>query len=350
MSRSNPIPRTALYKAPIPNISILDIPHFDEQRENELGVYIASRLHIDELAPVAIYISRDGGVTYTEQMELFHSAKVGNLLLANNDGGLTAIDGADVVNAPDERSKLIVQWESRYDLQGVSNNNLLNGENMLLVQGEVAQFRDTAFTDFNTTTASYLLRGRRGTEGATYSAVGQSRVVLLERKLPFLKLRHSDVGKTLYFKAVTNAMSLDNSKIVSMTFEGNGLKPFAPSNISAIRNGSNDVAISWNRRTRSIARLMGVKRLPYGEDTDDYEIDVLSPTVPRTVLRTIKVTAETVTYTASQQTADGLTLGNALFMRIYQMSNAVGRGQTNTVTLLATTTPNNKQYANHITV
>ena len=93
---------------------------------------------------------------------------------------------------------------------------------------------------------------------------------------------------------------------------------------------------------------MGVKYLPYGEDTDNYIVEVLSTTAPRSVLRTISVTgATTTTYTASQQTSDGLTLGNAVYVKIYQISNAVGRGRAHIVKLDASSTPN-YQYAGKI--
>lgn len=51
------------------------------------------------------------------------------------------------------------------------------------------------------------------------------------------------------------------------------------------------------------------------------------------VVRTKTVTTETVSYTAAEQTTDGLTPGNLVRMKIYQISATVGRGYVRDVTL-----------------
>jgi hypothetical protein len=45
------------------------------------------------------------------------------------------------------------------------------------------------------------------------------------------------------------------------------------------------------------------------------------------LLRTISgITAQNTTYTAAQQTADGLTPGNTVYFIVYQVSATVGNG------------------------
>lgn len=342
-------PRSSVYKAIKPEFAILDIPHTSAGVEEALGVYVITRVAGHTPTPSALlYISRDGGTTYHEAMVIDKHAttgvlnKAGALGLNNADGASLAV-GRDTVSTPS------IFWDDSYAPQSVSENELLNGENTIMVGDEILQFKTAVAMGNGVYAHSELLRGRRGTEPNILGLQDKNMAVVLNG-LPFLPLRHSDVGKQLYFKCVTSGMSLDDSNVFSLQFQGNSLKPFAPSNITGTRNASQDVTISWNRRSRSIVRLMGVKRLPYGEDSGDYEIDILTPTIPHTVLRTIKADGATsATYTASQQTADGLTLGDALFFRVYQMSDAVGRGQTNTVKLLAGSTPNFKQKSVHVT-
>tara|TARA_R110002020_G_scaffold41325_3_gene121958 strand:+ start:4172 stop:5167 length:996 start_codon:yes stop_codon:yes gene_type:complete len=319
--------------------------------------------------PAEIHLSKDGGNTY-EAVALSRShgntgymyatdvdvEGVASTRLAHHGTGqifhksLKVADGAILAEGEDNCSVMRVKWHKEYAPQSTTESGLHNGANLLFVDGEIMQFRTTAkvapFGE-NASINGYkhynLLRGRRGTENKIIDVRGGTITVELnERRSVFVPLNYSDIGRTIYFKCITKGMTLAESTIVSFVFNGESLMPFAPSNVTVMRNASEDCVISWNRRSRSIVRLMGVKHLPYGEDTDNYEIDIMSPTgSPRTVLRTIKVSgATTATYTASQQTADGLTLGNAVFLRVYQMSNAVGRGQTNTVTAQASSTPN----------
>lgn len=56
------------------------------------------------------------------------------------------------------------------------------------------------------------------------------------------------------------------------------------------------------------------------------EIDVCDNDTFATVLRTIIGTSEGIEYTAAQQVADGLTPGDPVFVKAYQISAIVGRG------------------------
>jgi hypothetical protein len=107
-----------------------------------------------------------------------------------------------------------------------------------------------------------------------------------------------------------------------------GLKPVSPNNLRATRDGSNNVTLTWDRRTRYLPRYGGAggSYTPLGEDSERYEVDVYASGAYAAVLRTISSTSETASYTAAQQTADGLTPGNPVFVRVYQLGAAIGRG------------------------
>ena len=73
--------------------------------------------------------------------------------------------------------------------------------------------------------------------------------------------------------------------------------------------------------------------MPLAEDLESYDVQILDGT---TVRRTLTSSTTSVLYTAAQQTADWGALlgpGQTLAIRIYQLSNRLGRGTPSTVTL-----------------
>jgi len=60
-----------------------------------------------------------------------------------------------------------------------------------------------------------------------------------------------------------------------------------------------------------------------GEETEAYEVDIYSGAA---VVRTITATTPTISYSAAEQSADGLVPGNPVSLRVYQMSAVRGRG------------------------
>lgn len=73
--------------------------------------------------------------------------------------------------------------------------------------------------------------------------------------------------------------------------------------------------------------------MPLAEDLESYDVQILDAA---TVKRTLSSGATSVVYTAAQQTTDwGAPLGpgQTLAIRIYQLSNRLGRGTPATLTL-----------------
>ena len=100
------------------------------------------------------------------------------------------------------------------------------------------------------------------------------------------------------------------------------MKPYSPVYITGSRDGSNNLTIDWNRRSRYTSQAFWTPQL--GEDTEEYEIDILDGV---TVVRTISsITSETSPYSAADQTNDGLTPGDPVDVQIFQISATVGRG------------------------
>ena len=137
----------------------------------------------------------------------------------------------------------------------------------------------------------------------------------------------ADLGVTLFYRAVTNGQLFESAATKTHAASGRDLKPYAPVRVRAAWDGG-DIDIEWNRRTRIGGQLAdGPESVPLNEATESYEVDILDGP-GGAVLRTLTSSTQAVTYTAAQIAAD---LGSSpppdsLTARVYQMSEAVGRG------------------------
>jgi hypothetical protein len=99
--------------------------------------------------------------------------------------------------------------------------------------------------------------------------------------------------------------------------------------VTGTRNASNDLTVTWVRRTRLGGLWVDGRDVPLSETTEAYEVDILDGD---TVVRTLTTTTPSVTYPASQQTTDGLTPGDPVTVTIYQLGQ-LGRGWPTTATV-----------------
>ena len=109
-----------------------------------------------------------------------------------------------------------------------------------------------------------------------------------------------------------------------------GLRPFSVSHVAQpwrTAREPGDLVIRWVRRSRALAaESWTAPEVPLAEESEAYEVEVLDGS---TVKRTIATNTTSVTYTAAQQIADRGALlgpGDTLDIRIFQLSELVGRG------------------------
>jgi protein involved in polysaccharide export with SLBB domain len=92
--------------------------------------------------------------------------------------------------------------------------------------------------------------------------------------------------------------------------------------------------IRWTRRSRALAAdSWTAPEVPLAEETEAYEVEILDGAP---VKRTRSTATTSGTYAAAQQTPDSgarLGTGDALDVRIFQLSALVGRGTPKSVTL-----------------
>lgn len=212
--------------------------------------------------------------------------------------------------------------------------NVLNGANTAILfndtQVEVIQFQTVTVIDANTVQLSNLLRGRFGTEdGPPFP--GGARIVLFDQGfVPFVaQVSNLNTQRRLRFPRAGEDVSF--AKEISYVVDGRAEQPWAPCHIVGTRNTANDLTITWVRRTRFNGELVDFTgTVPLNEQSEAYDVEIRD-IADTTTLRTFSnLSSPTVTYTASQQTADGITPGDPVRVRVYQLSALVGRGRMGT--------------------
>lgn len=132
-----------------------------------------------------------------------------------------------------------------------------------------------------------------------------------------------NIGAALNYRAVTKGKPFDSIASESHVNTGEGLKPLSPVNARRISSGT-DITLTWNRRSRlSMNVLSGM--VPLGEASESYTVRFYTPGFAA-LAGTITTIAPTLTITAAQQTAFGLTPGATVYVRIYQNSDSIGLG------------------------
>ncbi|RMH22088.1 MAG: hypothetical protein D6698_01865, partial [Gammaproteobacteria bacterium] len=237
-----------------------------------------------------------------------------------------------VTDVWDNANELKVQIYSG-SLSTLTEESVLNNGNALAIENssggwEILQFVNATATGTDTYTLTKLLRGQLGTEDNMEDALpAGARVVLIDTTLQQVQLGLNDVGREYYYKYGPADKDIGDSTYITIqkTMNGRGLRPFSPVHIRAVDNGG-DWDITWIRRDRLGADGWDyVTDIPMSEATESYEVDIMAGVGSSTVVRTLSVTGSTtVTYTAAQQSADGVTGPTDVI--VYQMSDQVGRG------------------------
>jgi hypothetical protein len=266
-----------------------------------------------------LYASSDGGANYSSLATISRESTMGTTTNALGD--------FHSGNIPDELNSVNVVL-SNGSLSSTDTNGLLSGSFAFVIGEEIIFGRDATLQANGSWTLRGFLRGRRGTEYAMGSHAAGERFVLLDvNTLVRVPQETADIGIEKLYKGVSAGRSLATTTAQSFTNEGTGLKPYAPVHLGGGRNSSGDVILTWVRRNRIDGSWRNNVDVPMSEASEAYVVEICSDDTYATVLRTIEgITSQTTTYLASQQTADGLTLGDPVFFKVYQLSGTVGRG------------------------
>lgn len=215
-------------------------------------------------------------------------------------------------------------------LSSVNEIDLLNGANqIMLANGEIIGFQNATSIGTNLYRLSKLLRGRRGTERfiGTHPAEGEIGVVLNESGVNFESHNLASVDLTRYFKAVTTGQTVEDIDGEAFTYGACTIKPFSVVNIEATRDGSNNVTLSWDRRTRSVYPVITATiPLPLVDGVEEYEVDLYDPTGTTVEQTFTGLSTPGATITDAEVLAAGYSSGDPIIVKVYQISPSIGRG------------------------
>ncbi|MHB0992629.1 MAG: phage tail protein, partial [Burkholderiales bacterium] len=275
-----------------------------------------------------VWESTDGGVTFNELAEQSNAGIVGFVQQALPNTQWATWDMQTVVNVYLNASYM--QLSSATDIQ------VIQGANLALVGNELIQFANAnLMVDANGVSyyqISRLLRGRRGTEWAMGTQVGQDAFTMISQiddtAVPYAL---TNLNNNAEFKIVTVGQDISTVNATNFAPTGVWYKPFSPVNLKATMDTGNNWNVSFTPRARLNGWWMSGVAPTLDPDTQSWSIDILSGT---TVKRTVSGSLSTPSfqYTAAMQTADGFADGqHGIIFHIFEVGQ-LGRGTVGSIT------------------
>lgn len=305
---------------PVESIALLVDSVMLRDTDDRAGYYAAIAPKSSSANWGGAVLYRDRGAGY-EVVERFPAQAIAGV----TNGSVTSQDEA----VWDETTTITVDlYGTDATLESVTESEVLNGANAAIIgDNQVIQFQNAVQVGGydNRWTLSRILWGRRGSDHSAGTYASGSRFLLLDGAVLFVENSLTELAIARDFKAVTAGFSISDTANTSFTWNANGLKPLSVVDVQSSRDGSNNLTVTWVRRSRlGHETPYAGADLPLGEQYERYELDVMNGS---TVVRTITVNdATTASYTAADQTTDFGSPQASLTIKIYQISATVGRG------------------------
>lgn len=321
VEQANVFTGQALKYRPAVRLLLLDIPLLRPQDDGQIGPYAAvwRRSSAGSFGGAAIQKSPDGGGDTWIEVGTIAGEAAGGF-------ASTALGDTDRPYVFDDDNTLDVTVENGLALENKSDSELLGQWANLIAlvpkansdRAELVQFGTaTQLADY-TWRLSHLLRGRLGTEQNTgLHAAGDLWVMLTDRNVAPLSQPLAEAGAATLWRAVALGQSVPEFEEIAFTNTGKRLWPYAPYDLAGVRDGSNNLTVSFETRSRTTPAPF--LNHPVGEDSESYVMEILGGS-PETVLRTVTGSSTSLGYTAAQQTADGLTPGDPVKVRVSQVN------------------------------
>lgn len=229
-------------------LEILNIPTLRDQ-DDELGVYIAVAGASSAWYGSQILISTDGGVNFYEAMQIETPATLGE----------TLTDIKDEISAeyPANQSFEVLV---NFALESVTYENLLNNVNRCVVGDELMQFQFAVLLGMVDGHYRYrlsgLVRGRYATSVEDWPT--GTRFVLLDSSIAFLQAQQWMLGQEIQIKPVSLGLTEDETVATGYDYlEGVSQREFPVHSVTAVRDGSNNVTVTFVGRGR-----LGIETAP----------------------------------------------------------------------------------------
>lgn len=290
----------------------------------------------DAHAQMSTYFTFTGDGAVRGQLFLSNDASnyiaAGDILTNSVVGTINGQLGAASPELTDYKNILTVVLESG-TLSSVPESAFMIGKNAALVGSEIIFFRDAVLTAVDTYQISVLARGRRGTEGAIGAHQPNETFVLLRGDVAYWlrpPIPQSEIGRTIYFKAVAEGDTVEETAAHTFQFAANDQKPYAVASITWQEQSGGDRLISWIRRARINGEWVDNVDVPLAEASEAYSIELSSN---GTIYRTVTTTSPEYLYSAANQIADTSAVVASVTATVHQISSVVGKGYPKSVTL-----------------
>jgi hypothetical protein len=300
---------------PLTRIEMFELPTLPGETGDASYLRIACAGTAEGWKGSVIYRSDDGGADYGRFATSMGAAAMGTTATMLASGSTTVID---------QKNTLDVLLLGDAELHSTSELAMLNGRNAALVGQEIIQFQYAELISAGKYRLSGLLRGRLGTDWAVSGHTAGERFILLNQAVEKQVVASQLIGLSRLYKAVTLGQSVAAVEPVSYTHQGIGFKPLSPVQVRAVRNVGGDVNLSWVRRSRIDADWRDHVDVPLAEATELYDVEILDGAAVKRSF--FALSSPVVTYSAAQQIADFGAPQSSISVRVYQLSNRVGRG------------------------
>jgi hypothetical protein len=296
------------------HMEIVDLPAMPYDNPTQAVARLALAGLGENWRGAVVYRSDDGGGTYAQVVTADAPAVMGAALSVLETGKCAVVDEAHSVD---------VLLQGNEGLENVTQLSMLNGANLALLGQEVLQFSRAEFLGEGKYRLSGMLRGRLGTEWAVDSHMAGERFILLNSRIRIMPVSSYGIGLERLYKPVTVGMTLGSTEAQGYAYGSKFWMPYSPVHVSGERDTDGNVTLRWKRRTRMDGSWRNGVDVPLNEAAERYEVDILNG---ETVMRTLTTDTQEVMYNASAQFDDFGVVQESITLRVYQISEVVGRG------------------------
>lgn len=302
-------------------IVLMDLPLL-RSSENVPGFPVAISGYLSGWPGGVVLRSADGEASWADvAASLAPGANIGVAINAIGAGRTDIFDTA---------SALQVTMGSA--LQSVSELQVFSGSNLFAYgadgRWEIVSAKNCVLQGDGSWVLTDFLRGRFGTEWAmTTHAVGDTLVELLPDELSFVPVESAAIGLQLLYRGITDGDTIDSDTSTAFAYRGVNLECLSPVYLNGSRHPSTqDWTLTWIRRTRLGGEWRDYVDATLSESAESYEIDIFADGTYATVKRTLTSATQSAAYTSAQQVTDFGSNQSTLYVKVYQLSDVVGRG------------------------
>lgn len=307
-----------------PSIDVLmDLPALTADG-NTPGFYAAMTGMYPDWQGGILYASYDSGQNWDDLAAFPDASVIGTVATAPSNPLCY-----DMVDASGTMSVTLYDGE----LASVTELQLLAGANHFAYgrhgRWEIIAAKTATLTGTLTYTLQDFIRGRFGTEQfATQHQANDLLVLLDTTATQFLGRTTSHIDAAGEYRAVTVDADLEDVSSEAFTYTGENLMPRSPIALNGNRHPStNDWTLTWTRRARINTEWRDYVDVALDEASEAYEVEIYSSGAYTTLKRTLTgLSSATATYTSAQQVTDFGSNQATLYVKVYQISAAVGRG------------------------